>query len=418
MAMQHIKTMNKDLIFVLYGSTGDLAFRKLLPALSKLYEENKIPKNTLILSIGRRDFNDEQYFDFIHENNPNDNIDNIKSITKYYKMQILEENDYLNLRDYLKVISNNETRIIHYLAVASNYMLDVSKHLYDSNIVVKNNINQSIIFEKPFGEDYNSANKINNELLNYYSEEQIYRIDHYLGKSLLSELIDLKFNSTLFSNLLNPKMIDKIEIEVIEGDGILNRGPFYDKTGAIKDMFQSHILQMISLITLDKPKELNSKYITKEKIKALKKLEVDLNSLKFGQYDGYLKEYGVSENSLTETSFSCTLNVKNKFKNVNINVLTGKMLKEKYTNIKYYLKDNSTLDINIYPKNEIIFKTNILNNEETFITNLNIKEDEYAYLILNAIKFSQDKFLSTKEIEETWKITDKILEHKTELKYY
>lgn len=418
MAMQHIKTMIKDLIIILYGSTGDLTFRKLLPSLSKLKKDNKLPENTLILSIGRRDFNTNDYLNFINENNPNDDISNIKDNIEYYKMQILDEDDYFKLRDHLKLISNNNTRIIHYLAVAPNFMLDVSKNLNKANIVNKNSENQTLIFEKPFGEDFISANNINNELLNYYNESQIYRIDHYLGKSLISEIINLRFNSCLFKNLLNPQMIDKIEIKVIEEDGILNRGPFYDKTGAIKDMFQSHILQIISLLTLNKPKRLESKYITKEKIKALRRINIDEDSLVFGQYDGYLNESGVDENSLTETMFKLNLTVRNKFKNVKIKCLTGKKMEKKFTNIKYFLKDGSKLNINIYPENEITLKTKVFNKDEIFKTNLNIEEDEYSYLLLNAINKTQDKFLSTKEIEQSWKITDKILENKKELKYY
>src|SRR5690625_2940003 len=136
-AMQHIKTMIKDLIIILYGSTGDLTFRKLLPSLSKLKKDNKLPENTLILSIGRRDFNTNDYLNFINENNPNDDISNIKDNIEYYKMQILDEDDYFKLRDHLKLISNNNTRIIHYLAVAPNFMLDVSKNLNKANIVNK-----------------------------------------------------------------------------------------------------------------------------------------------------------------------------------------------------------------------------------------------------------------------------------------
>lgn len=410
--------MTKDLIIVLYGSTGDLTFRKLLPSISKLKEENQIPENTLILSIGRRDFNTNDYLNFVKENNPNINISNIENLIEYYKMQILEESDYISLRDHLKVISNNNTRIIHYLAVAPNFMLNVALNLNKANIVDKTNINQTLIFEKPFGEDYNSANEINNALLNVYNENQIYRIDHYLGKKLVSEIINLRFKSNLFSNLLNPKVINKIKIEVIEEDGILNRGPFYDKTGAIKDMFQSHILQMVSLLTIKKPKRFESKFITKEKIKALKKLRINEESILFGQYEGYLNETGVDKDSITETKFECSLNVNNNFKHIPIFIKTGKRLEKKYTNIKYYLNDDSTLNINIHPYNEITLKTKVLNNDEVFKTNFNLKEDEYAYLLLNAINFNQDKFLSTKEIEESWKITDKILDNKKELKYY
>lgn len=410
--------MTKDLIIVLYGSTGDLTFRKLLPALSNLKKDNILPENTLILSIGRRDFDTNKYFRFINENNSKDDISNLEEITKYYKMQILEESDYNNLRDYIKPHLSNNTRVIHYLAVASNMMKDVALNLSKANIVLKGDKNQSLIFEKPFGTNLQTASKINEELLKLYTEDQIYRIDHYLGKPLIYSLLDIRFKNSLLSETLKSENVKKIKISLNEKEGILNRGAFYDETGAIKDMFQSHIMQILSLITMNKPKDFSSRNITKEKIHAMKKLRFDINSLVYGQYSSYLKEDNVSSNSKTETMFQGTFNSKTKYRNVLIEVETGKMLNEKYTNIKYILKDNSVVNLNIYPNNSITFKTNLIENEINFDYKFNTNMLEYAYLFNAIINFEKDKFLSTKEIELSWKITDEILTYKDKLKIY
>lgn len=410
--------MKKDLVIILYGSTGDLTFRKVLPSLKRLMDEKKLPEKTLILAVGRRDFTDEDYFSFIEARNNNFKFDNFKKYIKYYKMQILESCDYISLNEYLNDQINNKTRLVHYMAVAANLMLDVAKNISAKGITGKNKLNHSFIFEKPFGDSLHSAKVLNDSLLDLYKEEQIYRLDHYLGKELIQELYNLRFKNTLFSSILNPRNIKSIDIEVIESDGVLDRGPFYDQTGAVKDMFQSHILQIISLLVMDEPKNEIPTEIIKEKIKALRKLKFNSDDLLFGQYNSYLSEAGVSSKSKTETMFSCKLQSKNSFRKVLINVLTGKKMSHKSTNITYTLMDGSIIIINAFPKEAIIVKSKILNNDINFEYKHQNILDEYAILINAVINKDKDKFVSKKEIEYQWKLTDAILEYKKELKIY
>lgn len=408
----------KDLIICLYGSTGDLAFRKLLPALSNLKQNNKLPSKTKILALGRREFDTEKYFDFINNSNNGNNFNNLSTITEYINMQISDLNDFGPLSEAISNHSHEKTIVVHYLAISSNLMLDVASNIASAKLATKNNPKHRIVFEKPFGSDFVSSSKINNQLLNMFDETQIFRIDHYLGKDLIKAILDLRFNTNLLESALNPKKLLSIDIVAKEDEGILNRGAFYDETGVIKDMFQSHILQIVSLLTMKKPKKIISNLIASEKVKALKKVVIKEDSVIFGQYDSYLEEDNVSDNSLTETLVKLTLKVKNKFKNIDINILTGKMLDKKETYIKFNLKDGSSINLNIFPSKSITLTTKLLNEEIDIGYNFKNVDDEYATLINAVINNYRENFVGSDEIDIAWKISDKLLSYKDELTLY
>lgn len=407
--------MKKDLIIILYGSTGDLTFRKLLPALNDLSEKNIINEKTLIIAVGRRNFNTSQYIDFVHQQNKNLNITNIEKNITYYKMQITEEEQYQNFKIYLDQYINEQTQIIHYLAVAPELMLDIATNL-SKNIISKNNLNHKLIFEKPFGKNYITARKANEHLYQNYSEKQIYRIDHYLGKVINKNILNLRFNNSLFTQLFNPKQISSFEIIAKEEDGILERGSFYDNVGATKDMFQSHMLQMVALLTMNKPKKMTSDYIIKEKIKVLKSLK--FKNCVFGQYNGYIHEKNVDTNSLTDTLIQVDLYTNNKYKKIPIKVLTGKALDKKETYIKINYLDNSYVKINLFPIISLEIKTNLLNEEVNILKQFSLQEFEYSYLLEAAINSNKELFVSGEEIEAKWQLVDQILKSKKELIIY
>lgn len=408
--------MKKDNIIVLYGSTGDLTFRKLLPAITELYNNEEIAKDTLILALGRRDFSTNEYLDFISTRNKSLDLNILKKVVKYHKMQITDKNDYESLRVLLEEEAHDKTQVIHYLAIAPELMIQVSNLINEEGIVKKNNLNQKVIFEKPFGSNYVTARKINEHLWKNFNEKQIYRIDHYLGKEIVSNILNFRFTNNILRSAFDPKNLNSIDIVVKEEVGILDRGTFYDANGATKDMFQSHILQMVSLLVMDKPKEFNDKSITDEKVKVLKKLTS--KKVVFGQYNGYLLEDNVSSKSLTDTLLDIELVVKNKFNKVSINVLTGKKLGKKETYIILNIKDGSTLRLNMYPEIYVELKTNILDDKMTFKHVFNIVEKEYSKLIVAAINSNKESFVRGDEIESSWQFVDELLKNKKELMIY
>lgn len=410
--------MKKDLIFVLYGSTGDLSFRKLLPAITNLKNNNLLPERTLILTIGRRDFNTKEYLDFVYENNNDLDLSILSDLVLYHQMQITEQADYVTLNNIINEYSLKTTRVIHYLSVAPEFMLDVANNISETGLVSKNELNKSLIFEKPFGHDFKTSNILNKNLWTLFEEEQIYRIDHYLGKSLINHLYELKFNSLTFNSIFNYKNIKEFTINAKEAVGILNRGAFYEATGAVKDMFQSHILQVVSLLLMDEPKNNSSKAIIDEKVKVLRNLKYNKKNIVFGQYNGYLEEKNVSENSLTETLLYVELTSAGKYKNIPVKVLTGKKMTDKETNIKITLKDNSEITIGIFPKSTITIKTSISETPLVFENELNDNIDEYGKLIHAAILSNKEVYVRWDEIEESWKFVDQLLKEKKELVIY
>ena len=406
--------MKKDLILVLYGSTGDLSFRKLLPAIVSLKEKEILPEKTIVLALGRRTFDTNEYLEFVKSNNPSLNIDVLKDLVHYHEIQITEEDEYPKLLNLINEYRFKTSRIIHYLSVAPELMLTVANSISQYDVVKKDDLYSSIIFEKPFGVDYHSSRYLNKKLWTLFDEKQIYRIDHYLGKKMLTDLIDIRFKSAIFAPILKTSNVKHIDLIVKEEVGIMNRGAFYESTGASKDMFQSHILQMISLVLMDRPKTFDSKAIINQKVKVIKQLKLDEKSLVFGQYNGYLNEDNVASNSLTETLLSLNM----KYKNTTISVLTGKKMNSKETYINYVLNDCSTLRVSIYPELSLTINSKFNSENIVFKHEFSSELDEYAMLLYSAINNQKEMFVRWDEIEESWKFVDNLVSKKKELLIY
>src|SRR5690606_3471653 len=241
--------MKKDLIITIFGSTGDLTARKLLPAIAKLKKNNLIPENVLVVALGRRDYNTETYLDAMQNltTKPLD-LETLKGIVEYYKIQITEPQDYTHFSNYIQSQSHDGTKHIYYLAIGPELLSSVAKNISDAKLIEKYNQNQVLVFEKPFGHNLESAKEINQMLWQYYDEKQIYRIDHYLGKEMIQNIMTVRFANRIFEDTWDSKSIESVKIFVKEKEGILNRAGYYDTSGALKDMVQSHLLQILSLV--------------------------------------------------------------------------------------------------------------------------------------------------------------------------
>jgi glucose-6-phosphate 1-dehydrogenase len=413
---------------VLFGASGDLAKEKLFPALYENYKEGLTSK---YIGYGRSNLSDIAFKERI-----------TKSIGKKDK-KFLSNFSYIQGtydQNGLKKLNNiiDPSKTIFYLAIPNR--LDIVENLI-------NGLNQNkligkdtqLVIEKPFGEDYKSAKTLRDFLKKEVGEEKIYPIDHYLAKDLVRNLITLRFANPVFENLWNNKFIKKIDIDIKEKDGIKDRGEYYDKAGAIKDMIQNHGLQLLSLITFNQPSSFNSEDFHLEKEKVLKNTHVYRNdfkdNIKIGQYKNYLKEKDVTKESKIETSASINFEVDNKkWKGVPIKITTGKKLNQKLTSIKIYFKPltnclwenkcdvvtKNTLTINIYPRNNIELSINTefkpnLELPKTKSLELGFPKDNLLNLAYsNALKdiYNKEKSYtpSFNEILYSWKIIDDIEE--------
>ncbi len=424
----------KKLIFTIFGSTGDLTSRKLLPAIAKLYKDQRIPKETQVICLGRKKVSTDEYLKYMNdESSKKLDLKTLNEIVIYHEMQITDENEYLGLKKIIDKNSSKDTKHLYYLAIGPELFFDVAKNINQYDLIKKKNMNQSIIFEKPFGHDLESAKKINQKLWSYFDESQIFRIDHYLGKEMIQNIMMVRFANRIFEDIWYNRTIKNVKIIVKETDGILNRGGYYDQSGALKDMVQSHLLQMLSLVAMEVPVSYHSEDVKNEKVKVIENFTFDEKSLIFGQYEGYLEEEKVKEDSQTETFVFLKAFVNTpRFKGVPFYLMTGKKLDIKESVIIVEFEETSEqrkwnlplstnkLFIKIAPEDGVGLRFNSKvpglsdDVEEVELEYCAACEavgnmsEAYEKLLLDATEYHKSLFTRWDEIELSWKMIDQI----------
>ncbi|MDY0346390.1 MAG: glucose-6-phosphate dehydrogenase [Acholeplasma sp.] len=419
-------------IITIFGSTGDLTIRKLLPAIKRLLEEKLLEKDTLVLAIGRRDYQTVEYLDFVKKNSPHKfDVDFIAPNLEYFKLDIDALSDYQRLNE--KIQSYGETRRVFYLAVGPDLLTSIASNIGLSNLVTKGDLNASITFEKPFGQDLISAREINGLLWQYFDEKQLYRIDHYLGKEMIQNILTVRFANKIFEGSWHNHAIKNVKIIAKETDTILSRAGYYDTSGALKDMVQSHLLQMLALVAMEVPLSYQSEDLKNEKVKVFDKLRYDRKSLVIGQYDGYLNEPNIDQNSKTETFVFLKAFVDTpRFKGVPFYLMTGKALEEKESVIIIEFEETpeqhkwdlplktNKLYIKIAPLDGISLTLNskvpgLRNDVEQVDLEYCIAcnavgnmPEAYEKLILDMTEHHKSLFTRWDEIELSWQFIDKI----------
>jgi glucose-6-phosphate 1-dehydrogenase len=457
------RAVKAPFIMTIFGGTGDLAKRKLLPALVALYRQNYLPKEFYVVAIGRRFRNKEEYLEAIEHFLGSEDREIRQEFCKhirYFQLDIDNHQQMVELRYFLHDLEEEMHECLsklYYMAVGPEVLGSIVQQLGRVGLHIgcgEDGKWSRIIVEKPFGEDLPSSRSLNSNILEFFAEQQIYRIDHYLGKELIQNIISIRFANALFFHLWSGEHIDHIQIIADEGLGMEGRGRFYDQVGALRDFVQSHILQLIALAVMDEPKSIESEAIRDAKAVALKSLRAyDQDSIcgdiLHGQYESYRQEDGVENNSLTETfvAFKTFVDLP-KWRGVPIYVRTGKKLGKKSTAIHFYFKKHcsnlfcneendqvtpNVLSILLAPKEGIYLRTmmkrvgfeNVLREthlEYTYKDTSGGLPEAYERLLLDAMNGDQSLFLRTDEIEESWRFVDKILElwgsHKPELYFY
>ena len=348
--------MNKDLSngLILFGGTGDLTKRKLMPAIYNLYIDKLLSENFFVAAVGRRDKTEQEYKDEIKQaiekysrnTYKQDTWDEVSSRIYYYKFDFTDNSGYKEFNDYLLTLEakhGTKGNRLYYLAVGPESFAGIVKSLAENNMAEQKTGSKRVIIEKPFGKDLISAKHLNKQITKVFDEENIYRIDHYLGKEMLQNIMVIRFANAVFDSIWNSEHIDHIQITSSERLGVGERGGYYEKSGALKDMVQNHLLQFLSLIAMEPPEKNATESIRDAKVKVLKELQIYTNSqvsknVVRGQYDkdlentvkSYREEQRTSETSETETFVALKLNVNNKrWKGVPFYIRTGKRLKYK-----------------------------------------------------------------------------------------
>jgi glucose-6-phosphate 1-dehydrogenase len=416
--------------FVIMGGTGDLTKRKLIPAIYGLIEEKKIADFSLVLCARR----------------PVKISDLLKSSKKFtgkvksavwkklekrchfQQIDFYQDNDYITLKKRLKIVEKGKSTRIFYLATLPQHFDTISENLAKYKLAPRSS---RVVYEKPFGTDLKSAKKLNKCVNRVFSEKQIYRIDHYLGKELVSDISLMRFTNRILEPLWCGSHIKSVEIILSEKIDVQSRGDFYDRYGALKDVVQNHCLQLLALTAMEAPKMLSGDYVRDRKAEVLANTKIKNVSL--GQYKGYLQEKGVLKNSKTETYAKLELAINTpRWKGVPFFITTGKALAEKKVAIVLHFKHAKCLLAKSCPVDTNYFKIRI-QPESGFELGLHSKvpgegnrlapvkmnfcqnsefgpntPDAYQNLLLDVIKRDQSVFVRNDEIEHAWKIIDRV----------
>lgn len=390
--------LQPKVVIVIFGATGDLAKRKLFPSIYRLYQSGAIGDDFAVVGLARRSWTDEVFRD-----NVGNSIENALSTDKdlaafvshfyYHPFDVTDEASYQNLNGLLNDLEgvyDTEGNRIFYLAMAPDFFGTIANRLNEYGL--KNGAGWSrLVIEKPFGHDLESAKTLNNEIREAFNEDQIYRIDHYLGKEMVQNIEVIRFANGIFEHLWNNRFISNIQITSSESIGVEERSRYYDHSGATRDMAQNHMLQMVALLAMEPPINLTTDEIRSEKIKVLRALrEIDETMVEDyfirGQYGNgkingkYIKSYREEAEELaesnTETFVAGKIMIDNyRWAGVPFYIRTGKRMAEKSTRIVVEFKD---IPMNLFYETEKERHPNLLV--------INIQPNEGITLRLNAKK--------------------------------
>ncbi|MFQ5661641.1 MAG: glucose-6-phosphate dehydrogenase [Candidatus Paceibacteria bacterium] len=450
--------VNEPTVIIILGATGDLSRRKLLPALFHLYNRNLLPEKFAVVGFSRKDLSNEDFRKIAKEAVTNkDNSHSEEILNKFlenisYTQGIFDEKEgYKALNESLSDIDNKwgtcSNKLFH-LAVPPSLYDDIFEHLAKSGLTIPCGADKGwtrVLVEKPFGKDLKTARELDVKLGKLFDERQIFRIDHYMAKEALQDVLSFRFSNSLFEPLWNKDHIEKIEVKFFETLGMEGRGTFYDGIGALRDVGQNHMLQMLAFATMENPGKLDADAIRKNRAELLgalapmNKVQIKEDT-KRGQYDGYKDESEVESNSKTETYFKIKAYIDNdRWEGMPFYLESGKKMNESKKEISIYFKKPTTcicpteeehkehqnvLSFRIDPDEGISirfwakksgFDMSLEPKELSFMYN-DKKEngekipDAYERVLFDSIKGDQTLFASTEELEASWKFITPIFE--------
>lgn len=391
---------NKDMtsLIMIFGATGDLAKRKLFPSLYRLFDSGRLSENFSVIGVARRPLSNDEFQLSVKDSvlsalGKNERIDEFASHFYYHSHDVTDSRSYLTLKTMANKLDtqyNLEGNRIFYLAMAPEFFGTIALHLKSDGLTDVAGFKRLII-EKPFGHNLESAKELNKQITTAFSEDEVYRIDHYLGKEMVRNIEVIRFANAIFEPLWNNQYISNIQITSSETLGVEERGRYYERSGALRDMVQNHMMQMVALLAMEPPIRLTTDEVRSEKVRvfrAIRSVEGEdvKNYFVRGQYgEGiingkqvpcYRDEQMVDKESNTETFVAGKIMIDNfRWAGVPFYIRTGKRMPIKSTKIVIQFKD---IPMNLYYQTEAILNPNLLV--------IHIQPDEGITLHLNAKK--------------------------------
>jgi glucose-6-phosphate 1-dehydrogenase len=355
-------------IMVIFGASGDLTKRKLFPALFHLRQNNLLPEKFAIVGVARRPLGDEfaqdmreGIIEFGGVDTGDAKLDGFVKSISYYALNFDDPQDYAGLKSELERIATEKNigpDRLFYLATAPEFFAGIVENLGAQGMATPEQGQVAVVIEKPFGHDLDSARELNHQVNAVFHENQVFRIDHYLGKETVQNILVFRFANGIFEPVWNRNYIDNVQITAAETLGVEGRGPFYEKAGALRDVVQNHVMELLSFVTMEPPSSFESESVRREKLKvwqAIPPIPI-LNTVR-GQYGpglvngqhvvGYRDEDRVNPESGTETYAAIKLEIENwRWAGVPIYLRAGKRLKKQATEISIQFKQPPLLIFN------------------------------------------------------------------------
>jgi len=452
-------------VAVIFGATGDLTHRKIIPAFYHLAKNHLLPDDFAIIGFARRPKSDEEFRQdlgealrkFSHTKPVDEEVwKKLAARIYYFQGELDDPEAYRRLADKLKLLSESAKtgeNYLFYLATSPEYFGPAARNLAAAGLASSHDgVRRRLIVEKPFGKDLKSAQELNHTLQAAFAESDIYRIDHYLGKETVQNLMYFRFANAIYEPLWNRRYIDHVQITVAEQVGVESRGGYYDHAGASRDMLQNHLFQLFTLTAMEPPASLDAESIRDEKVKVLRSIATP--SLDFlqknvvrAQYGGgyindkaipaYRQEEKVAHNSLTETFVAARFEVDNwRWSGVPFYLRTGKALAAAFTEINIIFKrppsvlfaasgDNrlrrNSLRIRIQPNEGIgiSFNAKVPGDAEAELVEMDFLyrsgfdsylPEAYERLIVDALTGESTLFTRSDEVEQAWRLVDSVRE--------
>ena len=438
---------------VIFGASGDLAKRKLVPALFTLAAKNRLDDNVRIVGASRSPMSDDQFresmWDALQEfrdlKNRRHDWDRFARRLHYIPADISNPEHFVNLKEQLEELEGDAkpANRLFYLSIAPSLYLPAVLNLGASDLALEDTGWRRVVIEKPFGWNLESAQALNREVHQVFQEEQVYRIDHYLGKESVQNLLVLRFANAIFEPVWNRNYVDNIQITVAESVDVADRAGYYDESGVVRDMVQNHLLQLLTMVAMEPPSAADAESLRSKKVdvlKAIRRWETDnvSNHAIRGQYNGYLDEKGVGPGSLTGTYVAMRLYVDNwRWRDVPFYLRTGKAMANKTSEIiiqfqspPHLMFDDrkpddlspNVLSVCLQPNEgtHLRFQSKVPDQGmamrpvdmefryETAFRDQSIPE-AYELLLEDALQGDASLFIRSDHIEEAWRIVEPLL---------